>query len=45
MNPKNFDYQHYIEKQLKPIADSLLMLFGKSFDNIFSIETVGFVLV
>jgi DNA polymerase II len=34
MNPKDFDYQHYVEKQLKPIADSVLMLFGKSFDNI-----------
>jgi DNA polymerase II len=33
-NPKDFDYQHYIEKQLKPIADSVLALFGKSFDSI-----------
>ncbi|MCB0744423.1 MAG: DNA polymerase II, partial [Ignavibacteriae bacterium] len=24
LNPKDFDYQHYIEKQLKPIADSVL---------------------
>ncbi len=34
LNPKDFDYQHYIEKQLKPIADSVLILFGKSFDSI-----------
>lgn len=34
LNPIDFDYQHYIEKQLKPIADSVLMLFGKSFDSI-----------
>lgn len=34
LNPKDFDYQHYIEKQLKPIADSVLTLFGKTFDSI-----------
>ncbi|MFZ1289237.1 MAG: DNA polymerase II [Melioribacteraceae bacterium] len=34
LNPTDFDYQHYIEKQLKPIADSVLALFGKSFDGI-----------
>ncbi len=34
LNPKDYDYQHYIEKQLKPIADSVLALFGKSFDSI-----------
>lgn len=34
LNPKDYDYQHYIEKQLKPIADSVLTLFGKSFDSI-----------
>ncbi len=28
------DYNHYIEKQLKPIADSLLVFFNKSFDEI-----------
>jgi DNA polymerase-2 len=30
----DLDYQHYIEKQLKPIADSVLGLFGESFDSI-----------
>ena len=34
LNPTDFDYQHYTEKQLKPIADSVLALFGKSFDSI-----------
>ncbi|MCB0732667.1 MAG: DNA polymerase II, partial [Ignavibacteriae bacterium] len=34
LNPKDFDYQHYIEKQIKPITDSVLMLFGKSFHSI-----------
>ncbi len=28
------DYGHYLEKQLKPIAESILALFGKSFDDI-----------
>jgi DNA polymerase-2 len=30
----DIDYDHYIEKQLKPIADSILKFLGKSFDNI-----------
>ncbi len=30
----DIDYNHYIEKQLKPIADSVLILLGKNFDNI-----------
>ena len=34
LNPKDYDYQHYVDKQLKPIADSVLALFGKSFDSI-----------
>lgn len=34
LNPTDYDYQHYIDKQLKPIADSVLALFGKSFDSI-----------
>jgi len=36
LNPEDIDYQHYIEKQLKPIADSVLVLLGKSFDSIVS---------
>jgi DNA polymerase-2 len=28
------DYQHYIDKQLKPVADSLLSFVGESFDEI-----------
>ena len=31
---EDIDYQHYIEKQLKPIADSVLVLQGKTFDSI-----------
>ena len=34
LNPKDIDYQHYIDKQLKPIADSILVLLNHSFDSI-----------
>lgn len=30
----DIDYDHYIEKQLKPIADSVLVLLDKNFDDI-----------
>ena len=33
------DYQHYIDKQLKPIADSLLGFFGKTFDDLIAGHT------
>jgi DNA polymerase-2 len=32
----NLDYEHYIEKQIKPIADDVLPFIGKSFDVIIS---------
>ncbi len=28
------DYEHYIEKQIKPIADSVLVFYGKNFDDL-----------
>ena len=28
------DYEHYIEKQIKPIANQILSLFGKNFDDL-----------
>jgi DNA polymerase-2 len=34
LDPKDIDYQHYIDKQLKPIADSILVLLDLSFDSI-----------
>jgi DNA polymerase-2 len=34
LNPKDIDYGHYIEKQLKPIADSILVLLDLSFEVI-----------
>ena len=30
------DYGHYIDKQIKPIADQVLDLFGKSFEDLVS---------
>ncbi|NLT52312.1 MAG: DNA polymerase II [Ignavibacteria bacterium] len=36
------DYHHYIEKQLQPIADSLLMLTGRSFNDIIKSEQMNF---
>ncbi|MBU2924351.1 DNA polymerase II [Colwellia sp. 4_MG-2023] len=32
----NLDYEHYIDKQIKPIADDVLPFLGKSFDEIVS---------
>ena len=34
LNPKDLDYTHYIDKQLRPIADSILVLEGTSFGAI-----------
>jgi len=38
----DFDYDHYIDKQLKPIADSVLSLFGKNFDSIANTDQLSF---
>ncbi len=38
----DLDYQHYIEKQLKPIADSVLVLLGESFDSITKSKQLSF---
>ncbi len=38
----DFDYDHYIEKQLKPIADSVLSLLGKNFDAIIGNNQLSF---
>jgi DNA polymerase-2 len=38
----DFDYDHYIEKQLKPIADSVLSLLGKNFDDIAGNDQLSF---
>jgi DNA polymerase-2 len=38
----DIDYDHYIEKQLKPIADSVLILLGESFDSIVQSDQLRF---
>lgn len=38
----DIDYDHYIEKQLKPIADSVLVLLGESFDSIVQSDQLSF---
>jgi DNA polymerase-2 len=34
LKPKKLDYEHYIEKQIRPIADSILSFQDKSFDDL-----------
>jgi len=34
IKPENIDYNHYIEKQIKPLADGVLFAIGLSFDEI-----------
>ena len=36
LGPKDPDYQHYIDKQLKPVADSILEVLGTSFERMIS---------
>jgi DNA polymerase II len=31
---QNIDYQHYIEKQLKPVAEGVLFIYDKSFEDV-----------
>jgi DNA polymerase-2 len=38
----DIDYNHYIEKQLKPIADSVLSLLGFSFDSVIESDQLSF---
>lgn len=38
----DIDYKHYIEKQLKPISDSVLSLLGYSFDSIVQSDQLSF---
>jgi DNA polymerase-2 len=33
------DYEHYIDKQIKPIADTILFVYGKNFDDILKNST------
>jgi DNA polymerase-2 len=38
----DIDYDHYIEKQVKPIADSVLILLRESFDSIVQSDQLSF---
>ena len=38
----DIDYNHYVEKQLKPISDSVLSLLGYSFDSIVQPDQLSF---
>lgn len=38
LNPQNIDYDHYIDKQLKPIAESILPFINLDFENIVNIK-------
>jgi DNA polymerase-2 len=42
LNHGDLDYQHYIEKQLKLVADSVLGLLGESFDSIIKSPQLDF---
>lgn len=42
-SPTQIDYQHYIEKQIRPVADSVLMTMGKSFDAIMIGDQLSFI--
>ncbi|HEX2867554.1 MAG TPA: DNA polymerase II [Ignavibacteriales bacterium] len=42
LGQRDFDYQHYIDKQIKPIADSVLGLLGRSFDELFKPTQLNF---
>ena len=34
LDPQDIDFQHYIEKQIRPLAESILWYFDKSWDNL-----------
>ncbi len=38
---ESIDYAHYVEKQIKPIADVVLYLYGKSFDELIKGEQLS----
>jgi DNA polymerase-2 len=38
LHPKDPDYAHYIEHQVRPVADAVLEILGRSFDQILSAQ-------
>ena len=41
LNPNDIDYQYYLDKQLAPIADSLLTLKNLQFENLFKAQQLN----
>jgi DNA polymerase II len=41
LNPNDIDYQYYLDKQLAPIADSLLGLVNLQFENLFKAQQLS----
>ena len=41
LNPNDIDYQYYLDKQLAPIADSLLSLKNLQFENLFKAQQLN----
>ncbi len=41
LNPKDIDYEHYIRKQVRPIAELILTLKGKSFRSVTEPEQIS----
>lgn len=42
LNPGQYDYQHYIQKQLRPIAEDILKTKGQSFDSLMDGDQLTF---
>ena len=41
LSPNDIDYQHYIDKQLGPVADTYLGLKGQKFENLFKAQQLS----
>ena len=41
LNPKDIDYQHYLDKQLAPVADAYFTLKNQTFENLFKAQQLS----
>ena len=41
MDPKDIDYQHYLDKQLAPVADAYFLLKNQTFENLFKAQQLS----
>ncbi|MCM8529149.1 MAG: hypothetical protein NE327_21685, partial [Lentisphaeraceae bacterium] len=41
LNPKDIDYQHYMDKQLAPVADAYFSLKNQTFENLFKAQQLS----